>query len=339
MNEVRVAVAGAGFWAAYQSAAWQELPGVRVVAVCDPNRAKAEALAAARGIPAVYIDAGELLTHEKPDLFDVVTDVAGHAPLVKLAAAHRVPVVCQKPMAGTLAGCEELVGTCRAAGVFFAVHENWRWQTPLRVLKAVLDAGTVGTPFRARMDFVSGFDVFANQPGLKHEERFILADLGVHLFDAVRCLFGEPVTVYCHTNRVRPDIRGEDVATVVLTTPRTAVTVNLAYAGTPLENEAFPETTVFVEGDCGSVEVTAGCRLRVTTAAGTRVTRAAPPKYPWVNPDYAVVQASIVACHADILAALRAGRRAETDAADNLKTMRLVEAAYQSAATESVIQL
>ena len=92
--EVRVAVAGAGFWAGYQSAAWQELPGVRVVAVCDRDRARAERLAALRGVPTWYTDAAEMLDREKPDLLDVITDPAGHAPLVKLAAEKRVPVVC-----------------------------------------------------------------------------------------------------------------------------------------------------------------------------------------------------------------------------------------------------
>ena len=336
--EVRVAVAGAGFWAGYQTAAWQELPGVRVVAVCDRDRAKAERLAALRGIPAAYADAAEMLDRETPDLLDVITDPAGHAPVVRLAAGKRVPVVCQKPMTPTLAGCEELVEACRRAGVFFAVHENWRWQAPLRAVKAVLDAGTIGPPFRARIDFVSGFDVFDNQPGLKAEERFILADMGCHLFDLARCLFGEPEAVYCHTARVRPDIRGEDVATAVLRVGAAAVEVNMAYAGTPLEVDPFPETLLFVEGPRGSVELAAGCRVRVTTADGTRVTRALPPKYPWANPDYAVVHASVVACHADILDALRTGRPAATDGADNLRTMRLVEAAYESAATGAAVR-
>lgn len=93
--EVRVAVVGASFWAGYQTAAWRELPGVRVVAVCDRDPARAERLAALRGVPAWYADAAEMLDREKPDLLDVVTDSAGNAPLVKLAAGKRVPVVCQ----------------------------------------------------------------------------------------------------------------------------------------------------------------------------------------------------------------------------------------------------
>jgi predicted dehydrogenase len=334
MADLRVAVAGAGFWAGYQTAAWGEVPGVRVVAVADPDRAKAEALAARFGLTA-YADAGEMLDGERPDLLDIAAAVPAHVPLVRLALARRVPVVCQKPMAETLAECESLVAEAERAGVFFAVHENWRWQAPLRRVRELIHAGAVGTPFRARLDMISGFDVFANQPALRTAVRFILLDLGVHLFDLARSLFGEADRLYCQTATVRPDVRGEDVATTLLRMNggRTVVTVNLAYAGTPLERECFPQTLLFVEGDRGSVEVTPDCWVRVTTADGTTSRRVPPPKYRWADPDYAVVQASVVACHADVVRAVRDGTAAETSGADNLRTMRLVFAAYESART------
>lgn len=339
--ELRFAVVGAGFWAHYQLAAWSEAPDVRCVAVCDRDRKRAEALAAARGVPKTYDDVAEMLRVERPDFVDVITNPPGHGPVVRLAAEAGVPVICQKPMAQTLAECVELVETCRAASVPFAIHENWRWQAPLRRVKTLLAEGVIGRPFRARIDFLSGFDVFANQPGLRLDERFILADMGCHLLDLARCYFGEADSVFCRTTRVRPEIRGEDSASVVLTmdSGRVTVAVNMAYAGTPLERECFPETLVFIEGDRGSIEAAPGCDVRVTTSAGTHSARVRPPKYPWVNPDYAVVHSSMVACQADLLRALRAGTPAENAAADNLRTMQLVEAAYESAASGQVIRM
>src|SRR5262245_51014446 len=150
MAPLRFAVAGAGFWAHYQLAAWKEVPGVECVAVCDRDRSKAEKLAAARGVPKAYADAAEMLDREKPDFLDIVSDVASHAPLVRLAAERKVAVICQKPMGRTLEECEQLVGVCRKAGVPFAVHENWRWQAPLRRVKELLAAGSIGAPFRCR---------------------------------------------------------------------------------------------------------------------------------------------------------------------------------------------
>src|SRR5206468_2248172 len=131
---------------------------------------------------------------------------------VQLAAQREVAVICQKPMAPTLSDAERMVSVCRQARVPFFIHENWRWQTPIRVLKKVLDAGTIGVPFRARIDMISGFPVFKNQPFLRELEQFILTDLGSHTLDTARFLFGEAATLYCQTRRVHRDIKGEDVA-------------------------------------------------------------------------------------------------------------------------------
>ncbi|MBX9580511.1 MAG: Gfo/Idh/MocA family oxidoreductase [Gemmataceae bacterium] len=337
MAELRVAVAGAGFWAGYQTAAWGEVPGVRVVAVSDPDRAKAERLAARLGGTA-YADPADMLDRERPDLLDVIAAVPAHLPLVRLAVGKRVPVVCQKPLAATPAECEEMVRLATDAGVWFAVHENWRWQAPLRRIKDLLAAGAIGTPFRARLDFVSGFDIFANQPTLKDDPEFAIADVGCHLLDLARSYFGEADRLYCQAATVRPDIRGEDVASVHMRMGgRVAVTVNLGYAGTPLERESFPETLLFVEGDRGSIAATPGCWVRVTTAEGTHAARVPPPFYPWADPRYAVVHSSMAPCLAHLAEAVRAGRTAETDGADYLRSMGLVFAAYESARSGQVV--
>lgn len=334
----RFAVVGAGFWANYQLAAWGEIPGVECVAVCDPDRAKAEKLAASRGVARSYDDAAAMLDRERPDFVDIITSASSHPSLVRLAAHRKVPVICQKPMAPSLEECASLVAECRALRVPFVIHENWRWQAPVRRVKDLLAAGVIGAPFRCRIDMVSGFDVFANQPGLRREERFIIADLGCHLFDLARSCFGEADSVYCRTSQVHQGIRGEDVATAVFAMGKATVTVNLAYAGTPLERECFPETILFIEGERGSIEVAPGCVVRVTTRAGTEAVKVAPPAYAWVNPAYAVVQSSMVACHADLLRGVRGESTAETDGADNLRTMQLVFAAYESARTGAVVR-
>jgi predicted dehydrogenase len=336
---MRFAAVGAGFWAGYQLAAWGEIPGVRCVALCDPDRVRAEKLAAARSVPAVYTDAAEMIDRERPEFLDIIAAVPAHGPLVRLAAARKIPVICQKPMAERLEECEALVALCRDAGVPFAVHENWRWQTPMRRVKELLAQGAIGKPFRCRIDMVSGFDVFANQPSLRQEKNFIIADLGVHLFDLARSWFGEAQSVYCRTSQVHEGIAGEDVATAVFGMGSATVTVDMAYAGTPLERECFPETLVFIEGDKGSIEVAPGCIVRVTTLAGTEAAPVAPPAYTWANPKYAVVQSSMVACHQDLVRSIRTSTPAETAGADNLKTMRLVFAAYESARTNTLVKL
>ena len=311
------------------------------MALCNRTAPKAEALARDFGVPpaSVYDDAEAMIRREKPDVVDVITDLETHARFVKLAAVHGVPVICQKPMATSLAEAESMVSACRQAGVPFFVHENWRWQTPVRAVKQVLAEGKIGTPFRAHIRMASGFPVFANQPFLATLEQFILTDMGSHILDVARFLFGEAASVYCQTHHVHRDlkgenVRGEDVATVILRTRAGATVVcELGYPGTPFEHECFPETTIFVEGDRGSVELAPGYWVRTTTRDGTDAQRHPPPRYAWADPAYDVVQASIVPCNQDLLGAVRGEKPAETTGEDNLRTARLVFAAYESAAT------
>lgn len=334
MRPLRFAALGAGFWADYQLAGWREVPGVELVAVCDRDRAKAGRF----GVP-TYDDAERMLADMRPDFLDVITNPSTHRPLVELAARHGVPVVCQKPLAPTLADAEAMAAACRSAGVPLLVNENWRWQTPLRELKRVLDAGLIGRVFRARLDMISGFPVFRNQPFLADLDQFILTDLGSHVLDAARFLFGEPASVYCQTHRTLPTVKGENVATVLMKTMSASVLCQMAYAENPLERECFPETLAFVEGDRGSAELAPGCVLKVTTAAGTLVRRVPPLTFSWANPAYAVVHSSIVPCQADLAAHLHGEKIAETTADDNLKTVRLVFACYDSARDDRVIRL
>ena len=339
MKQLRFAILGTGFWARYQLAGWYEVGNCRCVAVYNRTRTKAEKLAAEFGIPAVYDDAHTLLEREQLDFVDVITDVDTHARFVRLSAAHKLPVVCQKPLAPSLAEAEAMAAACRAAGVLLLVNENFRWQTPLRALRRELQSGVIGRVFRARVQYANSFPVFDNQPFLKQLDKFILTDMGTHILDVARFLFGEVASLYCRTARVNPEIRGEDVATVVLGMADGATVVcEISYA-TRMERERFPQTFVFVEGERGSMELAQDYWIRVTTESGTHVRRYPPPHHAWADPAYDVVHASIVSCQANLLAALRGDCRAETTAEDNLRTLRAVHQAYQSARINQVVSV
>jgi predicted dehydrogenase len=233
-------------------------------------------------------------------------------------------------MAPTLAEAEKMVAVCQAQDVWFAIHENWRWQTPIREFKKIVASGVIGSPFRARIDYTNSFPVFDNQPFLKTVKQFIMADMGSHIFDLARFLFGEVSRVYAQTHRVTPGIAGEDAATVTMRMQSGATVVcNLSYASR-VEHDCFPQTFIHVEGNLGAVELAPDYWLRITTARGTETKRCPPPEYRWADPRYSLVHSSIVECHRNLFHALQSGTAPETAAADNLKTLKLVQAAYDS---------
>lgn len=339
MKKLKFALFGTGFWSRFQLAGWLETGTVECVAVYNRTRDKAEALAKEFNIPAVYDDAEALLNTETLDFVDICTNVETHAQFTLMALARKLPVVCQKPMAVSLAEAEMMVDAAQQAGVPLLINENWRWQHPLRQLQAQLDRGTIGTVFRARIDYRNSFPVFDNQPFLKELEQFILVDIGSHILDAARFLFGEPASLLCHTYRVHQDIRGEDVATVVLKMHNgMTVTCDMSYA-TRREHDRFPETFVEIEGSAGLLALEPDYWIRETTSTGTHSARHKPPHYAWADAEYDLVHTSIYACQQNLADALHGTANPETTAEDNLKTMQLVFGSYASAASDQLIRL
>lgn len=327
------ALIGCGFFARNHLHAWQQLPDVEIVALCDRDAERLTTTAAEFGIARTYNDAAELLRTEALDFVDIATTVGSHRALVEMASAARVPVVCQKPFAPTLADAQAMVSACRAAGVPLMVHENFRWQTPIQAVRRVLDNGRIGTPFWGRVSFRSAFDVFSGQPYLATDPRFIIQDLGIHIIDIARFLFGEVATLSARTTRVNPRIAGEDVATLLLHHAGGATSVVDCSYATALPQELFPQTLVEIDGVAGSLRLGADYTLTVHGRDGrTTQERCEPPLHAWAQRPWHNIQDSVLNIQAHWLDCLHHGCTPQTSGEDNLRTLALVEAAYDSAA-------
>ena len=340
MANLRCAVFGTGFWSLYQIPAWHEVGGVDIVACYNRTVARAEAVAQRFGIPKVYGNPEELLQNEELDFIDIITEVPAHEPLVLLAAKYKVPVICQKPMAASYESARRMVDACREAGIPFFVHENYRWQAPVRAAKQIVEAGRIGRIFRGRFQFAHELPEFAwqNQPLLKQLEKLVIADQGSHQLDLARFFMGEARSIYCQHRAVRRDIAGEDVASIALQMDDAICNVELTFV-TKTEGKHFPETTFLLEGTKGTLELRPDFWIHLTTAEGTLINRYPPPRYSWADPAYDVNHASMVPLHQNFLHALRTGEPPENTGEDNLKTMQLVYAAYESAARNQVVTL
>ncbi len=341
MADLRFAVLGTGFWSHYQIPAWFEVGGVQLVAVYNRTVAKAEQVAKKFNVPRVYDDPEELLKNEQLNFIDIITEVPAHSPLVNLAARYKVPVICQKPMAPDYETALQMVTVCQEAGIPFFVHENYRWQHPIRELKKIVDEGHIGRPFRGRFQFMHALEPFVwdNQPLLKTLRRLIIADQGSHQLDVARFFLGEAETIYCQHRRIRDDIVAEDVASIMMRMANGAIgNIEMSFVS-QTEQKHFPEVFIYLEGTRGTVELAADFWIRLTTPAGTTLRRCAPPRYPWADPSYDVNHASMVPLHQDFLRALTTGQPPENTGADNLKTMALVYAAYESAERNQVVRL
>jgi predicted dehydrogenase len=339
MKKLRFAVIGTGFWANYQIPAWMELEGIELVALYNRTKTKALPLATQYNVPNVYDNVQELLDKEELDFVDIITDVDTHYNFTALAAKKGLAVICQKPMAASLQQSQQMVDVCLQNKVPFFIHENWRWQAPIQKLKSLLNDNVIGNVFKAKVTFCSAFPVFDNQPFLAELKEFIITDLGSHILDTCRFLFGEVESLYCQTATVNPKIKGEDVATVFMKMESgMACYAEMSYASV-LEHESFPQTFILIEGAEGSIHLTKDFTISITTRNETRVIKAEPKLYPWLDPAYALVHASIVDCNRDILNALQGKRESQNIGIENLNTVKLVHAAYASAKSNQLITI
>jgi len=340
MKKLKFAVFGCGFWAKFQIGAWSEIPGVELVALYNRTLSKAADLAKQFNVPRVYDDAEALLGNESLDFVEIITDVDTHAHFTELAVKHGIRnIICQKPMAPGFEVAKHMVTLCREAGVNFYIHENYRWQAPIRRLREILNSGIIGTPFKARVSFLSGFPVFDNQPFLAELRNFIITDMGSHILDVTRYLFGEVKTLWCQTRSVNPGIKGEDLAVVSMEMKNgMPVYTEMSYASI-VEHDSFSTVFILVEGNKGSVYLGPGFEIRTTTRGKSFSEIVKFPSYPWADPDYIVNHESGIPLSRNILADMLKQGRAENTGADNFETVRLVWASYKSASTGKLIDM
>ncbi|QKV18534.1 Gfo/Idh/MocA family protein [Oricola thermophila] len=331
MDMLKGGLIGCGFFAQNHLHAWRDVEGAEIVALCDRDRARLKATSESFGIERCYEDAAAMMDAEKLDFVDIATTVATHRSLVEMAAARGLAIICQKPFADSMEDGKAMVAAARAHEVTLMVHENFRWQSPIRAVRAAIDSGAIGSPFWGRVSFRSAYDVYAAQPYLATDERFIIQDLGIHILDISRFLFGEVETLSARTTRVNPRIRGEDVATIMLGHEGNVTSiVDCSYA-TKLPRENFPETLIEVDGSHGTVRLGADYRLQVHNGSGTRETDVSPPLLPWAEKPWHNIQESVFNIERHFADCLSRDIEPETSGEDNLKTLALVYAAYRSA--------
>ncbi|TGQ68443.1 MAG: Gfo/Idh/MocA family oxidoreductase [Mesorhizobium sp.] len=339
MVALRGALIGCGFFAVNQMHAWRDIEGAEIVAICDRDPERLKLVGDQFGVARRYADAAAMLAAEKLDFVDIATTVGSHRPLVEMAASHRVPVICQKPFAPTLDDAKAMVTACADAGVPLMVHENFRWQSPIQAVRAVLDSGEIGTPFFGRISFRSGYDVFSGQPYLATGKRFIIEDLGIHILDIARFLLGDVSSLTARTARINPAIAGEDVATMLMDHVGGATSVVDCSYATKLAVEPFPETLIELDGSDGTIRLAQGYQLTVTGKSGTTVRDVSPPLLAWASRPWHNIQESVLAIQKHWVDSLAAGKEPATSGADNLKTFALVEAAYAGAASRAPVQI
>lgn len=330
---LRIGLIGAGWVTQYHLQAWRNMAGrAAVVAIADPSPANAAARAEAFGITQCFATAEDMLAQCDLDAVDIAAPRAVHARLVRLVADRGLPVICQKPLAPTLAEAEALVKDVNGR-TRLMVHENWRFRVYYRDAAAWIREGRIGAVTAARLTLVTSgtvkdangkYPAIERQPFMKGESRMLVAEVLIHHLDTLRMLLG-PLEVRAATlTQTCADIAGEDGAVIQMQS-RDGAGVSLfasfaAHGALPTQSDQLE-----ILGKTGAIRLH-GSRLTLT---GT---------HDEIR-DYdlaAAYQGSYDATIAHFVDALGSGSPFETSPEDNLQTLRLVEDCYDMSGRESL---
>lgn len=323
---LRVGLIGAGWVTQYHLPGWlKQAPRARVTAIADPVVVSARARSERFGIANVYATAADMLAAEELDVVDICAPREAHEPMVRLAAARGVAIMCQKPLAPTVAVARSLVSDL-PPHLRLMVHENWRFRPNYRCLKQWLDAGWAGNVRQVQLEFFSsgmltGADgqrpALVRQPFLRSLPRMLVSEILIHHLDTLRFLLGELELVSATLERTNSEIAGEDVASVLLLTEGgapVAVTANLAVHGAP----PLPRDRLSILGSHGTLTVD-DFRLVATGLHEAAEDFDASRSY----------QEAYDRTIEHFVDALQQGLPFETGPADNLRTLELVERIYE----------
>lgn len=340
-HPTKIACIGAGYFARYHVDAWMRLPDAQLVAICDQDEAKARALADEFGVERVFTDPETMCREVDFSVADIITPPETHLALVTLMTQHGKHIICQKPLAPTLAESEEIHRTCVRAQKRFMVHENFRFQPWHRKMKELISEGILGDRLHTITQTMRTGDGYGpdaylgRQPYFRTMPRLLMFETGIHFIDVLRCLGGEVTTVFAKMRTLNPVIVGEDAAIVLLDFASGAQGI---IDGNRFNEANHPDPrytfgTTVIEGSDGTLRLSLDGTLTLQRLGEKE------KEVEYHHERKGFAGDCVFAIQQHFLLALRSGSPFETNGEDYLKSLTVLEACYDSANSNQLVKL
>ncbi|MGD9496055.1 MAG: Gfo/Idh/MocA family protein [Armatimonadota bacterium] len=216
-QELRMGVIGCGGISGAHLPAQRDLAGMRTVAVCDIDPQAARAAAEQYGVPKVYTDWRELIGDDEVDAVAILLPHHLHRDVAVAAAQAGKHVLCEKPMAISLAQCDEMIAAAQGAGVVLMVGQILRFRPAnVRARELIRDGalGELRNVLRRRLGRSEGF----RSEWARHPEQaggWVLYGFGAHEVDMILWLTdAEAGEVYAQGRVTNPHWNDVDEVTV-----------------------------------------------------------------------------------------------------------------------------
>jgi scyllo-inositol 2-dehydrogenase (NADP+) len=330
VSSLRAGIAGYGLAGeVFHAPLIDAVDGIDVAGIVTTNAERQARASSAYPDARVVPDVDELW--DGIDLLVIAAPNRAHVPLGLAAVEHGVALVVDKPLAPNAADGERLIEAAEAAGVPLTVFQNRRLDGDFLTLRGLLERGELGAVTR----FESRFERFRpevsdgwRELGDAAEGGGLLLDLGAHLVDQARVLFGPPLRVYAELDQRRPGGQVEDDVFVALEHAGGVRSHLWMSAVAPLNGPRFRVSGLergFASDGLDPQEA--------QLADGVR------PGDPGYGESEGHETGAYQRFYEGVRDWLRDGAPAPVDPRDSLACLRVLEAARRSAQTHSVIEL
>ncbi len=336
-SRVRAVMVGCGGISGTWLKAIQEFPELEMVGFVDLRREAAEQRRNEFGWTAAkcYTELGAALAELQPDAVFDCTVPGGHLAVVSAALDAGCHVLGEKPLAESTEQAKLLLEHGRRSGRIHAVIQNRRYLDEIVAFRQVIASGAIGELTTLNADFYLGAHFGGFRDVMEH---VLLLDMAIHSFDQARFISGgTPVSVYCHEwNPAGSWYRHGASAMAIFEFSNGAV---FNYRGSWCA-EGFPTSwecdwrAVATRGTACWLTGEAPKAVRVVGTEGfIRETEPVPVPVPKLaHTGHAGVIAEFLAC-------VKNGGTPQTAAADNIKSLAMVEAAVKSAETGRKVEI
>jgi len=194
-DKVNVAVIGLGWPGQRHLDGYATIPFVHVGAICDMSDVLLESTRAQRGIARAVREYEAVLAMPEIDAVSVCLPNWLHVPASIAAIAAGKHVLCEKPLANTLAEGERLAAAVHANDRIFMLALNNRFRAEMQALKHIVDAGEMGQIYFGKTGWVRRRVAGITRGWFMQKDRSgggPMIDLGVHMLDLTLWLMGNP---------------------------------------------------------------------------------------------------------------------------------------------------
>jgi predicted dehydrogenase len=312
---------------------------VDLVALVDPDRARAEGQRATFGLRApVHTDLGTAMSAGAVDLVINLTPPGFHREISETALAAGCDVIVEKPLTDELSDAVAIVLAAKAAGRTVAVMQNRRYHPAVRRMRAGLAAGEIGDLVDTSVDMFL-WHIYSN-PYLMRTDSPLLRDMAIHQFDAARAITGANA-VRVQTLEWSSPTSWMPGATAASATFELSNGTVFSYRGSWVAEGAFTsyDGAWRVGGTRGSFSWDGEAQLVVETVDRTRGQHAAGVRTTIAEDVPRLDRIGHPSGLNAILDALAAGETAETVCDDNLLSLAMVDAAVRSSRERRTIEI